>query len=158
MRPALLTLALLALASGAAPVALAQAPAATVRVRNVQLPAEDLEAVSRFYQDTLGMREVRRLGTPTREVVLGFGATPEAAAADTSARIQLIKYATPPVAYDHSNMALDVPDTAALVPKMVARGGTVVRPPREATISGRLYVLALLKDPAGNIFELVSPK
>ena len=147
-----------ALLAGAAAGSSAVAETApAVRVLNVQLPVDDLESVSRFYQDTVGMKEVLRLGSPTNEVVLGFGASVAEAQANRGARVQLIKYAAPPVIYDHSNMVLEVPDVAGLVVRITARGGSIVRAPREATISGRKHMLALVKDPAGNIFELISP-
>lgn len=144
---------------GAAPAATA-APHASARptaapalaLSGAGLHTTDIERALRFYQDGLGMVELRRLKTAElEEAILGFGA------GSTSPSILLLKpRAAAPVAVstaDHQNkIVLEVADAEALAARLKAAGFKPGPINYNATHGVKVFWVS---DPDGHRFEIV---
>jgi predicted enzyme related to lactoylglutathione lyase len=123
-------------------------------LRDARVGAKDPAKVAAFYEAVLGMKEVLRYDRPGQlEIILGFGATVDAAKASPSPRIIVI---TPPAdngADGVSHMVLNVPNIEEAVGKVVANGGSIERPATKSTTSAN--IIAMIKDPAGNRVEFI---
>lgn len=126
----------------------------TAQVRAVRLTAADAAKVAQFYQTVFGMSEVQRYERPDLlEIIMNFGATKQAAEANTGPRFIVItppKDAGPDLA---SHVVLYVTEIDTLVARVKANGGTVQSGPSVSAASGR--TIAMIKDPAGNRVELI---
>ena len=131
---------------------------ADVSLNGVRVGAKDVAAVAKFYQAAFGMQEVQRIQNPQMlEVMLNFGATPEAAKATRAARdgadIVLMSRPSDDVKDDMPHVVLNVTDMAATVKALKAAGGKMERDPFEFGKSGIFIGMAI--DPAGNHIELI---
>lgn len=152
LKPAALAgLALAALAGLAAPTM------ADVSLNGVRVGAKDAAAVAKFYQSAFGMQEVQRIQTPQMtEIMLNFGATPEAAKANRAKKgsdIVVMSRASDDAKDELPHIVLDVTDIAATVKALTAAGGRMEREPFEFGKSGILIGMAV--DPAGNHIEMI---
>ena len=94
----------------------------------------DLEKSLRFYQDLLGLRELRRIENEGGRFTLVFLAAP----GDDAAQIELT-YNWDPEAYGigraFGHLAYEVDDVYALCEKLRAGGVTINRPPRDGRMA-----------------------
>ena len=131
---------------------------AGVSLNGVRVGAKDVAALAKFYQSAFGMQEVQRIQNPQMlEVMLNFGATPEAAQATRVAKdgsdIVLMSRPSDDVKDDLPHIVLNVTDMAATVKALKAAGGKMEREPFEFGKSGIFIGMAI--DPAGNHIELI---
>lgn len=129
-----------------------------VSLNGVRVGAKDVAAVAKFYQSAFGMQEVQRIQNPQMlEVMLNFGATPDAAKATRAAKdgsdIVLMSRPTDDVHDELPHIVLNVTDMAATVKALKAAGGTLEREPFEFGKTG--IVIGMAIDPAGNHIELI---
>ena len=134
---------------------------ADVSLNGVRVGAKDAVAVAKFYQSAFGMQEVQRIQTPTMtEIMLNFGATPEAAKANRAKKegdIVVMSRAADDVKDELPHIVLNVTDMAGTVKALKAAGGTMEREPFEFGKTGILIGMAI--DPAGNHVEMIqAPK
>jgi predicted enzyme related to lactoylglutathione lyase len=121
----------------------------------VNLVVRDLDAMTRFYQEGVGLRHLVDFRTAT-------GLMRRFAAGD-SAVFKLLRLDDPPTASNPPggipaatglrHVAMTVDDVEAAFARCIAAGGTVVRPVQRYGDSGPLY--GLLEDPEGTWVELV---
>jgi predicted enzyme related to lactoylglutathione lyase len=142
----------LLLASAALP-ALAQ----ETRLRSVRVSAPEVTKTATFYQQTFGLKEVRKVerdGAPY-EIIMNSG--PDAAnnpgGAPNLVVILRAPTAPPPGV---SNLVFGVKDIDAVVAKATAAGGTLSRPVTVSKTSGSK--IGFVKDPGGNEIELIEEK
>ena len=98
---------------------------AGVSLNGVRVGAKDVVAVAKFYQGAFGMQEVQRIQTPQMlEIMLNFGATPEAAKATRAAKdgsdIVVMSRASDDVKDELPHIVLNVTDMAATVKALKA--------------------------------------
>jgi len=116
--------------------------------------AKDVPALAQFYETVFGMKEVRRLqGGPGMEIMLNFGATAEAATANTAAMLVIMHRDVDSDADPVPHLIFYVPDAKAAAAAVTAAGGKITTQPVAAGSSGAW--IALGEDPVGNRFEMV---
>lgn len=136
---------------------LAAAAQAGASLNGVRIGAKDVAALARFYQTALGMQEVQRIETPQfLEVMLNFGATVDAAKANTAGDLVIMQRAADDSADTMPHVVFDVTDMAATVKAWKAAGGRMEREPFEFGDTGIHIGMAI--DPAGNHVEFIQPK
>jgi predicted enzyme related to lactoylglutathione lyase len=132
---------------------------ADVSLNGVRVGAKDAVTVAKFYQSAFGMQEVQRIQTPTMtEIMLNFGATPEAAKANRAKKegdIVVMSRAADDAKDELPHIVLNVTDMAGTVKALKAAGGTMEREPFEFGKTGILIGMAI--DPAGNHVEMIQP-
>jgi predicted enzyme related to lactoylglutathione lyase len=147
----------LLLAALTASAAFALPALADVSLNGVRVGAKDAVAVAKFYQAAFGMQEVQRIQTPTMtEIMLNFGATPEAAKANRAKKegdIVVMSRAADDSKDELPHIVLNVTDMPGTVKALKAAGGSMEREPFEFGKSGILIGMAL--DPAGNHIEMI---
>lgn len=137
-------------------------PDLALSVHHTSLSVADLDAQRAWYQQALGLRHVveqYELDQPAvRTTVLE---------SDSGVRLELIERAgasrarafTDPldaaVTLGFGHWALSVPDLDAAFTAITAAGGTPVWPPADAVQPGGRF--AYVKDPEGNLIELIQP-
>ena len=142
-----------------AALAMIAAPAlAGVSLNGVRVGAKDPAAVARFYQAAFGMQEVQRIQTPQMlEIMLNFGATPEAAKATRARKggsdIVVMQRAADDAQDEMAHIVLNVTDMAGVVAALKSAGGRMEREPFEFGKTGIIIGMAI--DPAGNHIELI---
>lgn len=133
--------------------AVAAAPAG-ITLNGVRIGAKDVAAVARFYQTAFGMHEVQRIQTPQfLEIMLDFGATAEAAKANTGADVVIMQRAADDGADTLAHVVFTVTDMDAVVKAVKAAGGRMEREPFVFGDTGIRIGMGI--DPAGNHFELI---
>ena len=131
---------------------------AGVSLNGVRVGALDPAAVANFYEAAFGMQEVQRIQTPQMlEIMLNFGATPEAAMATRAhnggSDIVIMQHAAGDAKEEMAHVVLNVTDMVAVVAALKAAGGTMEREPFEFGKTG--IVIGMAIDPAGNHIELI---
>ena len=132
----------------------AAAAMAQVSLNSVRIGAKDTVALAKFYQSAFGMQETNRIdagGGP--EIFVNFGATVEAAKANTSEPIVLMHRDSDAVKDPMPHIILNVTDMAATAAAVKAAGGTMDGEPRPFRNTG--IVIGFAVDPAGNRIELI---
>jgi len=118
---------------------------------HVATRTKDLDAALAFYE-ALGLKESRRSELTKGKATLAFVEPPEGNFA-----IELVYNWGKDDAYDggerFGHFAFDVEDIEALLPKLTAAGGTVLREPY--LLEGTGPEIAFLTDPDGNQIELI---
>lgn len=140
------------LAAGA--IVFAVTATAGVSLNGVRIGAKDVPAVEKFYQAAFGMQEVQRIQTPQFiEVMLDFGATVEAAKANSNGDLVIMQRASDDVKDELPHVVFNVTDMAGTVKAIKAAGGKMVGDPTEFGKTGILIGMGI--DPAGNHFEMI---
>jgi lactoylglutathione lyase len=127
-----------------------------MRILHTMLRVGDLDRSLAFYNDVLGMRELRRQDFPDGRFTLAFvGYASEA----EGAVLELThNWDTP--AYDLGNgfghVALEVNDAYAACAQIKGRGGKVVR--EAGPMKHGTTVIAFIEDPDGYKIELIQTK
>ena len=137
---------------------LVTASQAGVSLNGVRIGAKDVTALAKFYQTAFGMFEVQRIQTPQMlEIMLDFGATAEAAKANTGADVVIMQRAADDGADTMAHVVFNVTDMDAVVKAVKAAGGKMEREPFEFGNTGIRIGMGI--DPAGNHFEMIqAPK
>ena len=131
-----------------------RATLAQVSLDSVRIAAKDTVSLAKFYQAAFGMQEVNRIENPGgTEVFVNFGATVEAAKANSNPRMILFHRDSDDVKDPTTHVIFSVKDMAATVAAIRAAGGTMTRDPRPFGNTGTILGFAI--DPAGNRIELI---
>lgn len=133
---------------------LAGAAHAQVTLNSVRIGAKDTVALAKFYQAAFGMQEVNRInaaGGP--EIFVNFGATIEAAKANTDKPIVIMHRDSDDVKDPIAHVIFNVKDMKATVETIKAAGGSMAGDPRPFGNTGIVVGIAI--DPAGNRLELI---
>ncbi len=129
---------------------------ANAAINGVRIGAQDVAALARFYQTALGMHEVQRMQNPQfTQILLDFGATPEAARANPGPELVLRSRPSDDIAHDMGHVVFTVNDLDAAVKAVRDAGGRIEREPFALGNTGTRIALAV--DTAGNHFELIQP-
>ena len=132
----------------------ANVASADVTLNSVRVAGTDTVALAKFYQSAFGMHEVNRIDVPGGpEIFVNFGATVEAAKANTGLQIVLMHRDSDSVKDPIAHVILNVKDMAATVASIKAAGGSMTGDPRPFGNTG--IVIGIAIDPAGNRIELI---
>ena len=125
------------------------------QVWGVRVLATDAEAIASFYAKTFGMSEVSRPvnSATTKEIVLNFGATSDAAKKATTPPIVIYTRPATAPAGAMASLILRVPDLDKAIEAVKANGGKATRPPGRNAVVNVTY--AFVTDPDGNQIELL---
>lgn len=136
-------------------VATTAAPAPSdVTLNGVRIGAKDVAALAKFYQSAFGMHEVQRIETAQfLEIMLDFGATPEAARANTGADVVIMQRDADDGKDTMAHVVFTVTNVDRVVAAVKAAGGKMEREPFEFGTTGIRIGMGI--DPAGNHFELI---
>ena len=127
---------------------------AQISLDSVRIEAKDTVALAKFYREAFGMQEVNRIENPGgTEVFVNFGATVEAAKANTNPQMILFHRDSDEVKDPTTHVIFLVKDMTATVAALKAAGGTMTGDPRPFGKSG--IVLGFAIDPVGNRIELI---
>ena len=133
---------------------LASAAHAQVSLDSVRIEAKDTVALAQFYRKAFGMQEVNRIENPGgTEVFVNFGATVEAAKANTNPQMILFHRDSDEVKDPTTHVIFLVKDMTSAVSAVKAAGGTMTGDPRPFRTGG--VILGFAIDPAGNRIELI---
>jgi len=148
--------------------ALTALPAAAqdFRLRSARVGGPDYETVKKqaeFYKKTFGLMETGRADRPADgflEVIMNYGATPEAARLALTPKVVVIT-APKGTVFPHptSNLIFEVADARGVAERAVASGGKVtleMRPSRNP--NSRTALVGFVADPAGNRIEIIELK
>jgi predicted enzyme related to lactoylglutathione lyase len=127
---------------------------AEVTLNSVRVAAADTVALAKFYQSAFGMQEVNRIDVPGGpEIFVNFGATPEAAKANSGVPIVIMHRDSDAVKDPIAHVILNVSDMNATVTAIKAAGGSMDGEPRPFRNTG--VIIGIAVDPAGNRIELI---
>jgi catechol 2,3-dioxygenase-like lactoylglutathione lyase family enzyme len=133
-----------------------------IRFHHVSLSVGDLAAQRRWYAEALGFTEVieefELADPPVRTALLrsAGGVRVELIERAGSARIHVFGDALDTVrAQGYGHWALEVDDLDAAFAQLTGHGAAAVSPPAAAVQPGAKF--AYVKDPEGNLIELVQP-
>ncbi len=147
----------LAFVSFCAALAVAAPARADVALNSVRIGAVNVEALAKFYQTAFGMQEVNRLQVGNSpEIFLNFGATADAARANTALRLVIMHRDVDDSKDPIPHIIFTVTDMAGTVAALKAAGGSMTGDPRPFGNTGIVIGMAL--DPAGNRIELIQRK
>jgi predicted enzyme related to lactoylglutathione lyase len=119
-----------------------------------RLGAQDVVALAKFYESAFDLKEVNRLEFRGQlEVMLNFGASVDAAKANSNAQVVIMHRDSDAIADPVPHLIFNVTDISATVAAIKAAGGKVDGEPRAFGNSG--MVIGLATDPAGNRLELI---
>ena len=128
---------------------------AEVSVMAVRLGANDVVKLAKFYETAFGLKEIDRVGNPTTEIIMRYGATVAEAKAGASPEFLLLKREATAAKDPMHHAILRVSDIKASVAAAKAAGATVDRDVMTAPIGGSPIKIAMLVDPDGNALELM---
>lgn len=132
--------------------AMATVQAAGITLNSVRIGAKDVAATARFYQTAFGMHEVQRITQPNMlEIMLNWGATPEAAKANPGSQVVIMQRAADDGSDKMAHVIFTVTDVQAVVKSAKAAGAKAEREP----FKFQDVWIGLLIDPAGNHIELL---
>jgi len=127
---------------------------AQVKLDSVRIGAKDSVAAATFYEAAFGMHEVNRIDTPAGpEVFVNFGATADAAKANSGSPIVIMHRDSDDAKDPIAHVILTVKDMAATVAAVKAAGGSMAGDARPFRNTG--IVIGIAIDPAGNRVELI---
>jgi predicted enzyme related to lactoylglutathione lyase len=133
---------------------LASAGHTQVTLDAVRIGAKDNVALAKFYQAAFGMQEINRIEIPGGPAIfLKYGATVEAAKANQSGPIVIMKRDSDDPADPIAHVILSVKNMAATVAAIKAAGGSMAQEPRHFRNTSTVMAFAI--DPAGNRVELI---
>jgi predicted enzyme related to lactoylglutathione lyase len=127
---------------------------AQVTLNSARVGAEDVLALEKFYMTAFGMQEVQRIPMGAQpEVMLNFGATVEAAKANTAAQVVIMHRDSNALNDSVPHIIFNVTDITKTVAAIKAAGGKMNREPFAYGNGGMMIGIAV--DPAGNQIELI---
>ena len=129
---------------------------AEVTVIGARIGANDVVALAKFYDTAFGIKEIDRVGQPTTEIIMRYGATTAAAKAGSSPELLLEKRPAGEDGKDSiPHVILHVPDMAAALASAKAAGATVQRDSTAIKVGASQIKIAMVADPEGNVIELM---
>jgi predicted enzyme related to lactoylglutathione lyase len=128
---------------------------ADVTVLAVRLGANDVVALSKFYDAAFGLKEIDRVGKPPTEIIMRYGATVAAAKAGSSPEFLVAHRDSAAVNDPITHAIFRVSDIGAAVLAAKAAGATIKRDVASVSIGGMRLKTATLVDPDGNVIELM---
>ncbi len=129
---------------------------AEVTVIGARIGANDVVALAKFYDTAFGMKEIDRVGQPTSEIIMRYGATAAAAKAGSSPEFLLEKRPAGEGGKDSiPHVIFHVPDVTAAVASAKAAGATVQRDTMAIKVGSSQIKIAMVADPDGNVIELM---
>jgi predicted enzyme related to lactoylglutathione lyase len=135
-------------------VLLANADQPAVSLNAARVGAVDVSADARFYQAAFGLQEVRRFEFPgTLEILMNFGASVDAAKANTNPQIVIMQRKSDATTDPMPHLILTVTDMNATAAAVKAAGGKMDGEPREFGKTGIMIGFAI--DAAGNRIEMI---
>ena len=134
---------------------LAAPASADVSLNSARVAAVDVQALANFYGAAMGLKEVNRLNLPggNIEVMLNFGATVEAATANSNAQVVIMHRDADNADDPVPHLIFNVTDIDATIASVKAAGGSIERGPFEFGNTGIKIGFGI--DPAGNRFEMI---
>ena len=133
---------------------LANVAQAQVTLNSVRVGAKDTVALAKFYQAAFGMQETNRLnGAGGPEIFVNFGATVEAAKANTASPVVIMHRDSDDLKDPIPHVIFNVKDMAKTVAAIKAAGGSMDGEPRPFGTTG--IVIGIAIDPVGNRIELI---
>ena len=136
---------------------MATAAQAHVSMNSLRIAGSDVFVLAKFYQAAFGMYEVRRIELkPQPELFLNFGATVDAAKANTGLPLVIMHRDNDALKDPIAHVIFTVTDAKASVAAVKAAGGTVNSDAREYGNTG--IFIAMVVDPAGNVIELIQTR
>jgi predicted enzyme related to lactoylglutathione lyase len=128
---------------------------ADVTVLAVRLGAKDVVALAKFYDAVFGLKEIDRVGQPTTEIIMRYGASVAAAKAGSSPEFLLTRR-EPGAANDPMAHAIfHVSDVGATIAAAKGAGATMKGDVASVKIGSMAVKVAQLTDPDGNVLELM---
>jgi predicted enzyme related to lactoylglutathione lyase len=128
---------------------------ADVAVMAVRLGATDVVTLAKFYDTAFGLKEIDRVGQPTTEIIMRYGASVAAAKAGSSPEFLLTRR-EPGAANDPMPHAIfHVSDVGATLAAAKAAGATMKGNVASVKIGSMSVKVAQLVDPDGNVLELM---
>lgn len=130
---------------------------ADVSLMAARIGAEDVLEVGEFYKNAFSLTEITRLelASGNVELILGFGEDGNQTIANMNSAIVILGRNSDAAAEPIPHLIFRVSDIDATYAKAMAAGGSERLEPY---ISADLGIkIAMLKDPAGNIVELIQP-
>ena len=128
---------------------------AEVTVMAVRLGASDVVKLAKFYEAAFGLKEIDRVGNPTTEIIMRYGATVAEAKKGASPEFLLLKRDGAAAKDPMHHAIFRVSDIKASVAAAKAAGAKVDRDVMTAPIGGTPIKIAMLTDPDGNALELM---
>jgi predicted enzyme related to lactoylglutathione lyase len=137
-----------------ATLAMAVAAYSQVTLNSVRVGAKDTAALAKFYQTAFGMQEVNRInGGGGPEIFVNFGATVDAAKANTASPVVIMHRDSDDLKDPIPHVIFNVKDMAKTVAAIKAAGGSMESDPRPFGNTG--IVIGIAIDPVGNRIELI---
>ena len=125
-----------------------------VSLNAARVGAVDVAADAKFYQAAFGLQEVRRFEFPGGiEILMNFGATADAAKANSGAQIVIMQRKADTTDDAIPHLIFNVTDINATVAALKAAGGKMDGEPREFGKTGIMIGMGM--DPAGNRIEMI---
>jgi predicted enzyme related to lactoylglutathione lyase len=130
---------------------------AQVVMNSARIGAMDSAKLAMFYQSAFGMQEVRRIAVGANpEIFLNFGATVDAAKANTALPLVIMHRDSDALKDPVPHIIFNVKNMAATVMALKAAGGSMQSEPRPFGNGGPQIGIAI--DPVGNLIELIETK
>jgi predicted enzyme related to lactoylglutathione lyase len=128
---------------------------ADVTVLAVRLGAKDVVALAKFYDATFGLKEIDRVGQPTTEIIMRYGASVAAAKAGSSPEFLLTRREPGATNDTMPHAIFHVSDMTATVAAAKSAGATMKGNVASVQIGKMSVKVAQLVDPDGNVLELM---
>jgi predicted enzyme related to lactoylglutathione lyase len=131
---------------------------AQVVMNSARIGAMDSAKLAMFYQTAFGMQEVRRIAVGANpEIFLNFGATVDAAKANTALPLVIMHRDSDDLKDPVPHIIFNVKDMKATVAAVKAAGGSMQREPF-AFGGANGPQIGIAQDPVGNLIELIEMK
>lgn len=119
-----------------------------------RVAGDDVEGLVKFYESAFGLKQVQRVEAPNLlEIMMNFGDSVDAAAANPAARIIVLRRTSGDLKDPVAHLLLNVTDVNAAMAAVKAAGGSIQGKPIEFGKAKVLIVFAA--DPAGNQIEMI---
>jgi predicted enzyme related to lactoylglutathione lyase len=128
---------------------------ADVTVLAVRLGAKDVVALAKFYDAAFGLKQIDKVGEPTTEIIMRYGATVAAAKAGSSPEFLIMNREPGVAASTMAHAIFHVSDLNATVAAAKAAGATMMGEVASVPIGGMPVKIATLTDPDGNVLEIM---
>ncbi len=128
---------------------------ADVAVMAVRLGAKDVVTLAKFYEATFGLKEIDRVGQPTTEIIMRYGASVAAAKAGSSPEFLLTRREPGAASDSMAHAIFQVSDVEATIAAARSAGATMKGNVASIKIGSMPVKVAQLTDPEGNVLELM---
>jgi predicted enzyme related to lactoylglutathione lyase len=128
---------------------------ADVTVMAIRLGADDVVALAKFYEAAFGLKQIDKVGEPTTEIIMRYGATVAAAKAGSSPEFLVQRREAGDGKHVMAHAIFHVSDIAATVAAAKAAGASMEGEVVTVPIGGAPIKIATVVDPQGNVLELM---